>query len=121
MNSIETIIALELDSRLKSLITKSHITVDGIFGTGIRGKVSEPHLSAIDYINESKGYIVAIDVPSGLDPNTGKVHDRCVRANATVTFHRMKVGLKNNTKYTGSIFVEWIGIPREAEKGVVMK
>ena len=63
-----------------------------------------------------RAYIVSIDVPSGLDPNTGQVHEKCVKADATVTFHRMKRGLLRNKKFTGIIHIECIGIPPEAER-----
>ena len=62
---------------------------------------------------------MSIDVPSGLDPNTGQVHEKCVKADATVTFHRMKRGLLRNKKFTGIIHIECIGIPPEAERGVL--
>ena len=47
------------------------ILVDAILGTGITGEIREPYASAINYINESKCYKFAVDVPSGLDPQTG--------------------------------------------------
>ncbi|MGB7959447.1 MAG: NAD(P)H-hydrate epimerase, partial [Nitrososphaeraceae archaeon] len=64
-------------------------------------------------------YVVSVDIPSGLDPNTGQVHDKCVTANATVTFHRIKKGLVNNESYSGQIHLEHIGIPLEAETGII--
>ena len=64
-------------------------------------------------INNSKGYIVSVDIPSGLDPDTGMAHDKCVKADATVTFHRIKNGLIGRQEYTGQLHVEKIGIPIE--------
>ncbi len=119
MTSIEIIFGKELTDEVKSRIAKANIIFDGIFGTGIKGEIREPYASAIDAINKSKAYIVAIDVPSGFDPNTGQIHEKCVRADATVTFHRLKVGLVKGKKYSGPVHVEWIGIPPEAESGVV--
>lgn len=119
MDSIEIIFGKELTGEVKSRIAKAGIILDGIFGTGIKGEIREPYASAIDVINRSKAYIVAVDVPSGFDPNTGKIHEKCVRADATVTFHRLKVGLAKGKKYTGPVHVERIGIPPEAESGVV--
>ena len=55
--------------------------------------------------------ILAIDVPSGLDPTSGEPSNKCIEANATITFHRMKKGLDIGKKYTGSIHIEKIGIP----------
>ena len=120
MDSIEIIFGRELSDEVKKRIKKADIILDGIFGTGIKGKIREPHASAIDAINDSRAYVLAIDVPSGFDPNTGKKHgDKCIKADATITFHRLKVGLANGWKYTGPVRVEWIGIPPEAEKGIV--
>ena len=123
MDSIEIIFGEELTNEIKSRIAKAHIILDSIFGTGIKGEIRQPYASAIDAINKSKAYILAIDVPSGFDPNNGQIHKRCIMANATITFHRLKVGLarrkKNNKRYTGPVYVEWIGIPPEAEKGII--
>ena len=119
MDSLETGFVNGIGDDIKKKISKADIIIDGIFGTGIRGEIREPHASIIEMINKSKAYVVSVDIPSGIDPNTGKAHDRCVNADATVTFHRMKVGLINNRKYTGLIHVERIGIPQEAERGVV--
>jgi NAD(P)H-hydrate epimerase len=119
MTSIEIIFGKELTNEVKGRIAKASIILDGIFGTGIKGEIRESYASAIDAINKSKAYVVAVDVPSGFDPNTGQIHEKCVRADATVTFHRLKVGLLKGKKYTGLVHVEWIGIPPEAESGVV--
>jgi NAD(P)H-hydrate epimerase len=119
MDSIEIIFGKELTDEVKSRISRAHIILDSIFGTGIKGEIREPYTSAIDTINMSKAYVLAVDIPSGFDPNTGQVHERCVKADATITFHRPKVGLAKGRKHTGPVHVEWIGIPPEAESGVV--
>jgi NAD(P)H-hydrate epimerase len=119
MDSIKIIFGKDLTEDIKAKITKADIIIDGIFGTGIKGEIRYPNDHAIDLINSSRAYIVSIDVPSGLDPNTGRVHDKCVKADATVTFHRMKKGLLRNKKYTGIVHLECIGIPPEAERGVL--
>ena len=96
------------------------IIVDGILGTGIAGEIREPHASAIEFINEKIWTgVVAVDVPSGLNPDTGEANKRCVNANMTVTFHRMKIGMPKAKDMCGKIFVEKIGIPPEAEIGVL--
>jgi len=105
---------------------KFKIIIDGILGTGISGEIREPHASAIAFINESREHmaravgVVAVDVPSGLNPDTGEANKRCVKfADMTVTFHRMKVGMPKAKDMCGKIFVEKIGIPPEAEIGVL--
>ena len=97
------------------------VIIDGILGTGIAGEIREPHASAIEFINTQTfaGGVVAIDVPSGLNPDTGETNQVCVKANITVTFHRMKVGMPKAKDVCGEIFVEKIGIPPEAEIGVL--
>jgi NAD(P)H-hydrate epimerase len=114
MDSIKIIFGKDLNEDIKAKITKADIIIDGIFGTGIRGEIRYPNNHAIDLINSSRAYILSIDVPSGLDPDTGQVHEKCVKADATVTFHRMKRGLLRNKKFTGIIYIEFIGIPPEA-------
>lgn len=119
LDSVELFWSSKIE-QIKERILDSDIIIDGILGTGVSGTIRDPHSSAIDFINESGAYIFSVDIPSGLDPNTGQVHDKCVRANATVTFHRIKKGLLNNEKYSGQIHLEHIGIPREAEGGILV-
>ena len=95
------------------------ITIDGILGTGISGEIREPHASAITYVNKSNAFKLAVDVPSGVDPDTGNKNSPHVTADMTVTFHRMKVGMPKRKDTCGEIFVEKIGIPTEAEIGVL--
>jgi len=116
MNSIDIILAKEVSKEIVKMINNASIIIDGIFGIGIKGKLREPHSNVIDAINGSKAYKVAVDVPSGLDPDTGKIHDKCVKANATITFHRMKKGLTSKKSVCGKIIVEPIGIPPDAEQ-----
>lgn len=107
-----------LDSASKQ-IANADIIIDGIFGTGIKGNIRNPHSQAIEMINASRAYVVSVDIPSGLDPDTGAIHDKCVKANATVTFHRIKRGLIGREGFTGKVYLERIGIPIEAEEGVL--
>lgn len=94
----------------------SEVIVDALLGTGVRGNLREPISSAVDVINQSKGFKIAVDVPTGVDPGSGMVTDKAVRADVTVTFHKVKVGLNiASVEYVGSIEVCDIGIPKEAE------
>ena len=115
MNSIN----LVLTSDINEIVNDAEIIVDGILGTGISGKIREPYSSAIDLINRSHAFKLAIDVPSGLDPDTGLVNDKCVKADTTITFHKMKIGMPKSKDMCGKIIVEKIGIPPEAEIGVL--
>ena len=95
------------------------IIIDGILGTGITGEIREPYASAINYINETNCFKFAVDVPSGMDPQTGETANIFVKADLTVTFHKMKQGIPKRKDLTGELFVEKIGIPPEAEKGIL--
>ena len=92
------------------------LIVDSILGTGIKGKLREPISKAVDVINECKhefkSIVVAVDVPTGLDPDTGKF-EKAVRADLTVTFHKPKLGLKS--EIAGEVVVKDIGIPKSIE------
>jgi NAD(P)H-hydrate epimerase len=112
-NSLE-IHVIKDSSQLES--TNSAVVVDAILGTGIKGNIREPVSSAVDIINNSSGTVIAVDIPTGLDPQTGMVNHKAVEADFTITFHKQKKGIKNgDKKYLGTIVVCDIGIPREVE------
>ncbi|MFX1453295.1 MAG: NAD(P)H-hydrate dehydratase [Promethearchaeota archaeon] len=97
---------------------KFNLIIDGLLGTGIKGKIREPISSTIDLINDLKDQenikIISIDIPSGLDPNTGLSSDKAVKSDLVITFHRMKKGMDKNSEYINEIIVKSIGIPQEA-------
>lgn len=115
MNSVNLLVT----SKTREIINDAEIIVDGILGTGISGNIREPYSSAIDLINRSYAFKLAVDVPSGLDPDTGMVHDKCAKCDITITFHKMKIGMPKGLDMCGRIVVEKIGIPPEAEIGVL--
>lgn len=113
LSLIEAVDSTAID---RSLVKNADIIIDGIFGTGIHGKIKETESTAIDIINESGAFVISVDVPSGFDPDGGRF-DKSVRAGLTLTFHKMKAGMlsKGAGEYTGEIRVVDIGIPAEAE------
>ena len=98
---------------------KPDVLVDAILGTGITGEIREPYASAINYINQTECYKFAVDVPSGLDPQTGETANIYTKCDMTVTFHKMKQGIPKRKDLTGELFVEKIGIPPEAEDDIL--
>ncbi|HEY7367571.1 MAG TPA: NAD(P)H-hydrate epimerase [Nitrosopumilaceae archaeon] len=114
MNSIKLI-----TSENVSFKPTADIIIDGILGTGISGTIREPYASAIKVINDTTAFKLAVDVPSGLDPDTGNTSNIYVKADVTITFHKMKIGMPKRKDVCGQIFVEKIGIPPEAEEGVL--
>ena len=115
--SIRLYIVKDLDdvALIRDEIEKSDAIIDAIFGTGIRGEIREPWRSIIQLINSSKALKIAVDIPSGIDPNTGEASDIAVNANVTVTFHRPKLGMPSAADYCGEVVIAPIGIPPEAE------
>jgi NAD(P)H-hydrate epimerase len=88
--------------------------VDALLGTGLQGDVREPMAGVIERINRSGRPILALDLPSGLDCDTGKPLAHCVRATATATFVARKRGFDapGAADYTGQVYVVDIGVPR---------
>ena len=95
----------------------AELVVDGLLGTGIRGPARGPVAGAICYINElsSQSLVVAVDVPSGLNTDTGCAEGDTVRADITATMGFPKRGLVESDAldYVGNIEVVDIGIPQE--------
>lgn len=87
------------------------VIVDALLGTGIKGDVTGPARAAIEAWPEVR--TVAVDLPSGLDADTGEVCGACIRADVTVTFQCPKAGFQNPAAmpYIGRLVVADIGIP----------
>jgi len=99
---------IDLDKEeVDSIIKKSDLIVDAIFGTGFRGELKGMYKEAVLAINNSGKKVVAIDVPSGFS----KESELYVRANYTITFHRIKEGMDA----LRNVIVKDIGIPIDAE------
>jgi NAD(P)H-hydrate epimerase len=91
-----------------------HLTIDALLGTGATSPPRERIKRAIERVNTAP-QILAIDLPSGLDADTGNPLGECVRATKTITFVAEKIGFANpaSIEYTGEITVVGIGCPRE--------
>ena len=99
---------------LKS-IASADLVVDGIFGVGIRGPVHGVFETAIRAVRKSGKPVVSIDIPSGLDADSGQVLGVAVHAEWTVTLSIAKRGLfvGEGPQYAGKVEVVDIGIPRD--------
>ncbi len=87
------------------------VVVDAVLGTGVSGAPREPEASAIEAINDADAPVVAVDVPSGMDADTGETPGVAVDADHVVTFHDVKPALADREDVT----VADIGIPEAAE------
>ncbi len=92
------------------------IVIDAILGTGTNGLLKSPISQTVEYINSSDGFKIAVDGPTGIDSDTGKVLGTAVKADLTVTFHKEKNGLKKAKNFVGELIVKEIGLPTELEQ-----
>jgi NAD(P)H-hydrate epimerase len=88
------------------------LVVDAMLGTGITGALREPERTAARTMNGSRATILSVDVPSGVDADTGEAYGGAVEADHVVTFHDTKPGLD---EIDTEVRVEPIGIPEAAE------
>lgn len=98
------------------------LIVDAILGIGVQGAVRSPALEAIEWINESEAPVLSIDVPSGLNADTGEVANCAVRADKTVTFLGLKPGFYtcDGQDHTGEVILETLDCPPKPSPFKVM-
>ena len=113
-------------SLLKSVLQDCDLVIDGLFGTGLKNDITGEHAKIVQLINEQKHAknnpgrqhfrVVSVDIPSGLDADTGEIKGDCVNADLTVSFHGVKSGIltANGINSSGRIVVADIGIPYES-------
>ena len=109
------ILVLPNQKKLTSVTHNAHLIIDALLGTGLSSSVREPYATAIETINASEGFTVAVDIPSGLDGETGTILGAAVKANLTVTLGSPKIGLYvgDAIDHVGHIQIGDIGIPLE--------
>lgn len=103
-------------------IRPDDLVVDALLGTGFTGQVREPSASVIAEINAASNCgVIAIDVPSGLDCDTGEPASACIVADLTITFVASKVGFEapRAGEFVGDIRVVDIGAPADIIKQVL--
>ncbi len=93
-------------------LEQSDIVIDALLGTGINSSIRSEFASIIDALNASPVPVVSVDVPSGLDANTGQSLGRCVQAEITITFVGIKPGLTTGAgkQSCGRLVFEDLGI-----------
>ncbi|MFZ3063482.1 MAG: NAD(P)H-hydrate epimerase, partial [Actinomycetota bacterium] len=79
-------------STLTQALDQADLIIDAIFGTGFSGRVEAFPEEIIRLINQSKAPVLSVDIPSGVEADTGKVNGSAVRADETVTFGLPKLG-----------------------------
>jgi len=102
-------------AHLAAALGEFDVVVDAVGGTGIRGALRGDMAAAVEQINAAGRPVVAIDIPTGLDCDTGEAPGPAVRARLTVTFGAGKKGFgaAGAAAYTGEVRVADIGIPAD--------
>jgi NAD(P)H-hydrate epimerase len=98
-----------------------NIIIDALFGVGLTRDITGVYEEVIRQVNEADNIVYAVDIPSGISADSGKVMNIAVRAEYTVTFGHQKQGLLlyPGVEYAGMISVEDIGFPLEATKQAI--
>lgn len=99
-------------------LVEADVVVDALLGTGSKGVLRAPVLQLVKVFNALEGFKVAVDVPTGVDADSGEVLGEAVVADLTVTFYKSKVGLDRAKKFAGELRVCDIGLPLEFERFV---
>jgi NAD(P)H-hydrate epimerase len=101
-------------ARIRAELAAADWIVDALLGTGTQGELREPFRTAIAAINASGKRVLAVDLPSGMDCDTGEPLGTCVRADHTATFVAPKPGFGTAAaaRWTGQVHVIGIGAPR---------
>ncbi|HEV3085393.1 MAG TPA: NAD(P)H-hydrate epimerase [Gemmataceae bacterium] len=95
-------------------LARAEWVVDALFGTGLVGPVRRPMAPVLQAINAGHARVLAVDIPSGLDCDTGEATEPTIRAQHTVTFAALKKGYANprSRDWTGQVHLVDIGVPR---------
>ncbi len=103
----------DIRGRVEAFTGDADMVVDSLFGTGLRGQLSDEYKQLIEGINAQGRPIFAVDIPSGLDCDMGEPLGAAVRASYTVTFVAVKKGFTSSkavAEFTGEIFIASIGV-----------
>lgn len=108
-------VPVEFRTAISGADLHSAVVVDAIFGTGINKNVKTPVSEIIAFLNRTAVPVVAVDIPSGVSADDGRIMGEAVRADYTVTFGLLKRGhlLHPGAEFSGKVFVEEIGFPAE--------
>ena len=102
----------DVPAQVKTLAAGADMIVDSLFGTGLSGQLKNEYKQLIESINACNCPILAVDIPSGLDCDSGQPLGAAIKADYTVTFVAVKKGFTSGSaaQYTGEIFVAPIGV-----------
>ncbi|WP_342462949.1 NAD(P)H-hydrate dehydratase [Ureibacillus sp. FSL K6-8385] len=111
------------EDQIFAFVRDADVIVDAMLGTGVSGKVRSPFFEIIKAVNESGKDVISVDVPSGLNSNTGEVANIAVTAKKTITFAMPKIGffVGDGPKVVGEWKVADISVPESIVETLQLK
>jgi hydroxyethylthiazole kinase-like uncharacterized protein yjeF len=110
----ESYYRVSVATRVEEIATDKNwgLVIDGLFGIGLAREVAGDYAALIDYMNQCRARVLALDIPSGINADTGRVLGRAVRATHTLTFIALKPGLLtlHGRDHCGTITVADLGL-----------
>jgi NAD(P)H-hydrate epimerase len=108
-HQLDTVRAMGL--RVTTIPVEADVVIDALVGYSLDGAPRGETAKLIDWTNQQREPRLSLDLPSGLDPTTGRFGDRCVRATATMTLGMPKIGLRRGAEVVGELYLADISIP----------
>jgi NAD(P)H-hydrate epimerase len=110
--NVKTIRFPDSSELVKPALASADFIIDSIYGIGFHGSIPEAILPVIQAVESSKAVVIAVDIPSGAQCDTGVVEGACIHADDTITFSTLKTGhlLQPAKSYCGQISVVSVGI-----------
>ncbi|HLD18928.1 MAG TPA: NAD(P)H-hydrate epimerase [Candidatus Nanoarchaeia archaeon] len=96
--------------------SKFDLIIDALLGFNLNGAPKEPYASIIRKANSAGVPIISVDIPSGLDADSGVAYEPCIKANYTLCMGAVKNGCKK--EFCGEIYIGYIGVPAELYEGL---
>ena len=100
--------------QLKKYLAKSDTVIDALIGIGIKGRITGVLHDVIKMVNDSKKDVISIDIPSGVDPDTGTMNVVHIKPTSIMALHKIKKGMIKNTSMQSINTID-IGVPISAE------
>jgi len=101
--------------KFEKAVKDSNLIIDALFGYNIKDNPQGIYEFLIKLANSSSKKILSVDIPSGLDPDSGNAYSHCIKAKWTLTLGLPKIGMlqKHAKEYVGELWLADIGIPKE--------
>ncbi|WP_372871563.1 NAD(P)H-hydrate dehydratase [Shewanella sp.] len=102
----------EIENFDEDLLAEAEVIVDGMLGTGVAGELSEPLKQCIEAVNEQRAWVLSLDLPSGVNANTGNIIPVAIEADVTLCFGGLKQGLFTSRArhFAGTVMYASVGL-----------